>query len=1299
MDASPASGQSSGQITEVAIAIDANRLARGEYTYELEVSDSNAFNSPEYVTVNLNVRPTVIGIAPNELNFTRPLRGPNPEPQILSVWNDDIGILRWQVTEDCNWLNALPTSGESSGEIDEVLISIDANDLCSGEYSCVVTVFDPNAINSPQEMTVNLEVRPPIIGVAPSRFDVVGRVGGPNPESQILSIWNDDVGLLKWEVSEDCNWLSVEPNSGSSTGEVDEVTLEVDISGLALGTYNCTVTISDLEALNSPQVVPVTLTVSDETVYVPDDFSNIQAAIDHTLERGTVIVADGTYSGPGNYNIDFRGKAITVRSENGPEDCFIDCNGLGRGFHFHNDEDERSVVNGFTITNGYAPYGGGIWCYWSSPVVTNCTVIGNRAHSYPGGGGIASNYSNLVIKDCTITNNSAERSGGAIRNGHGSIRILNCVVTGNTVGGDGGGIYNSHTNLKIANSIIVGNTAGMRGGGIHNWGGSPTIANCTISANVAGNAGGAICNTYGADPVLVNNCILWGNGAPVGSEIALFADGYVASQASVSYCDVQGGQSVVHITDTCTLYWGDGNIDDDPMFVREPNDGGDGWGVGDNDDFGDLHLRFGSPCINAGHPYFYAEPNSVDIDGEPRVWDGRIDIGADEFIVPLVGVIKPEGGEVWAAGSEHEVRWYSWVYEGAVDALLSEDGGSNWQTIANDIANTGSCKLTLPEAVDSNQCLIWVVPSVPDGNVTCLESGLFTIKPYRPGIEVESKWKSLGGDFKRTGLSEDNGPELGCLKWRFATGGPVSASVTIGAYERVHIPCEDGRLYTLDANGLLLWSYDVNSPLLSSASVGDDGTVYVGSENGKLYAIDVNGNLRWTHTTDGPVYSSPAVSADGESIYVGSEDGWLYTLGRDGSEFWSFETGGPAELGGALFASPAIGPDGTVYVAGLYDPNLYALEPNDGSVKWICRLEKAPPGRASNPYPTDGATEVSRALDLRWTAGLGATSHDVYIGWSEPPPYRCNQEGTIFQGGTLAPGITYYWRIDERNDWGVTEGVVWSFTTSTSPPEQAASGEFAMSGMDANDAEAGMPFASPVVGPDGTIYQTLLYDSYLYAIEPNAGTIIWLTDLTDPCSGWFDAEYAEESRDADAWSEPVLGPDGTIYVSFDDPYLRAVDANGSIKWVSRLGLVGGLTLTVGSDGLIYAAGDGGYLYVVNADGLEVARFRGDGRLSFPVVAADNTVIVSDANDTVWAITQEDCEGQPGRLNRVADLDGDGTVGWYDLAVIVNDWLRCTVYSDCGYVGSATYLPGDISLDFHVDFEDVAVLANRWLNEE
>ncbi len=400
----------------------------------------------------------------------------------------------------------------------------------------------------------------------------------------------------------------------------------------------------------------------------------------------------------------------------------------------------------------------------------------------------------------------------------------------------------------------------------------------------------------------------------------------------------------------------------------------------------------------------------------------------------------------------------------------------------------------------------------------------------------------------------------------------------------MHLSCEDGKLYTLDANGLLLWSYDANSPLLSSPSIGPDGSVFVGGQNGKLYAIDIDGNLRWTHSTNGFIYSSPAVSADG-NVYVCSQDGILYALGQDGSELWSFETGGlSAVTSGAIFASPAVGPNDTVFIAGLYDPNLYALDSNNGSVKWSCSF-----------------------LD------------------------PCEPNG-------LQP-------------W---------------------------------------PFASPVIAADGTVYISPIFEPNLYVIDSN-GSIIWSVDLADPCS----CKYG--------WSEPALGPDGTIYVSFDDPYLRAVDPNGTVRWVTRLGMMGGFTLTVGSDGLIYAASNDAHLCVIDPNGKEITRFKGDDGLSFPVITADNTMIVSDANNTVWAIGGG-CKGQASALHMPQDLSADWIVNFKDFALVANDWLKLNCFDPdvgwpCEEPDDGFYFTGDIDRDLYVDFADLAELAKRWLNEE
>ncbi len=122
---------------------------------------------------------------------------------------------------------------------------------------------------------------------------------------------------------------------------------------------------------------------------VPSNYPTIQAAIDDCNDGDTVLVAPGTYTGDGNRDIDFKGKAITVKSENGPETCIIDCNGTPdeyhRGFVFYYGEDANSVLQGFTVTNGYIKgNGGAILCQMSSPSILRCIISENTARS--GGG-------------------------------------------------------------------------------------------------------------------------------------------------------------------------------------------------------------------------------------------------------------------------------------------------------------------------------------------------------------------------------------------------------------------------------------------------------------------------------------------------------------------------------------------------------------------------------------------------------------------------------------------------------------------------------------------------------------------------------------------------------------------------------------------------------------------------------------------------------------------------------------------------------------------------------------------------
>ena len=235
-------------------------------------------------------------------------------------------------------------------------------------------------------------------------------------------------------------------------------------------------------------------------------------------------------------------------------------------------------------------------------------TIRNSSVSQNDGGGV-SNSGTLAVTGSMLAGNTAHRGGGISNSG--ILTVTNSTFWGNAARDGGGGIYCHSGTSTITNTTFSGNTAEYDGGAIYNHRGTLNVSNSTLSGNAADDDGAGICNF---DTLTLNNSILWQNH---GEDL----EGYGTATASHNLLGL------------------------DPRFVRDPSDGGDGWGDNPdtaevdesaNDDFGDLRLTPQSPAIDYGDDALAVDvdgnPLSSDLDGNQRNYNGSpVDVGAFEF--------------------------------------------------------------------------------------------------------------------------------------------------------------------------------------------------------------------------------------------------------------------------------------------------------------------------------------------------------------------------------------------------------------------------------------------------------------------------------------------------------------------------------------------------------------------------------------------------------------------------------------------------------------------------------------------
>jgi hypothetical protein len=372
---------------------------------------------------------------------------------------------------------------------------------------------------------------------------------------------------------------------------------------------------------------------------VPGGFPTIQAAVDAAAAGDTVVVAPGLYQ----ENIDFKGKAITVESSQGPGSTTIDGGNLDRVVNFHSGETRTSVLQGFTIqhglttsgTNGYdgagigisfsSPTiqgnvirnnvsggdGSGISVYFGSPAILGNTITGNtKAAGWTGqaGGGIAllgADSTNTQIIGNAITNNHSYWGGAMELDASGSPTISNNRMSGNSAESDGGAIWsiNASSPLMVQN-LIVGNQSPTLGGGV--FFGTGTLVNNTIADNTA-QEGAAL---YGVASAQLFDNILESRGATA-VECATGS----SPLPVLDHNDAFGSGSAAFDGGCVGAVGTNGNISADPLFVGS----------------GSYRLQAGSPAIDAGNNAAPSLP-ATDLDGLPRISGGVVDLGVYEFV-------------------------------------------------------------------------------------------------------------------------------------------------------------------------------------------------------------------------------------------------------------------------------------------------------------------------------------------------------------------------------------------------------------------------------------------------------------------------------------------------------------------------------------------------------------------------------------------------------------------------------------------------------------------------------------------
>jgi BACON domain-containing protein/fibronectin type III domain protein len=224
-------------------------------------------------------------ISPVTLSFSASSGTPTPPSQTVTFSKNSMTSRSWTASGNAAWISVSPSTGTIAREQDQITVNVNASGLATGTYNGAVKITiggnqasvvsvtlvvsggtaTTTSSSTTSTTTSSSTTSTQSILLNPVSLSFSGTAGGTAPSAQTFNITNPTGGTLTWTLSESASWLGLNVTSGTTTTEIDAISASVSTSGLAAGTYSTAITVAASGASNSPQTIPVTLTLSAPT--------------------------------------------------------------------------------------------------------------------------------------------------------------------------------------------------------------------------------------------------------------------------------------------------------------------------------------------------------------------------------------------------------------------------------------------------------------------------------------------------------------------------------------------------------------------------------------------------------------------------------------------------------------------------------------------------------------------------------------------------------------------------------------------------------------------------------------------------------------------------------------------------------------------------------------------------------------------------------------------------------------------------------------------------------------------------